>query len=38
MNYKLIHEQENLQKFIDFLPELNENEGYFLILIARKKW
>lgn len=38
MNYKLIHNQEELQKFVDFLPELNPNEGYFLILIARKKW
>lgn len=38
MNYKLIHDQEQLQRFIDFLPELNQNEGYFLILIARKKW
>lgn len=38
MNYKLIHEEEQLQKFISFLPDLNTNEGYFLILIARKKW
>ena len=38
MNYKLIHNQEELQKFVDFLPELNPNEGYFIILIARKKW
>lgn len=38
MNYKLIHNESELQKFIDFLPELNPNEGYFLILIARKKW
>ena len=38
MNYKLIHDEVELQKFIDFLPELNPNEGYFMILIARKKW
>ncbi len=38
MNYKLIHDQEQLQKFIDFLPDLNPNEGYFIILLARKKW
>ena len=38
MNYKLIHDEIQLQKFIDFLPELSDNEGYFLILIARKKW
>lgn len=37
-NYKLIHNKKELQNFIDFLPELNPNEGYFLILIARKKW
>jgi len=38
MNYKLIHNIENLNKFIELLPELKENESYFLILIARKKW
>lgn len=38
MNYKLIHNIDHLQKFIDLLPDLKENEGYFLILIARKKW
>lgn len=38
MNYKLIHNVNELQKFIDFLPCLKQNEGYFLILIARKKW
>jgi hypothetical protein len=38
MNYKLIHNQDHLQNFINFLPDLKQNEGYFLILIARKKW
>lgn len=38
MNYKLIQNEVELQKFIDFLPELKPNEGYFIILIARKKW
>src|ERR1035437_1994499 len=38
MNYKLIHNLDNLNKFIEFLPNLKENESYFLILIARKKW
>ncbi len=38
MNYKLIHDPEQLQRLIDFLPDLKQNEGYFLILIARKKW
>ncbi len=36
--YKLIHDQKELENFIKFLPELNSNEGYFLILIARRKW
>lgn len=38
MNYKLIHNIENLNRFIELLPNLKENESYFLILIARKKW
>lgn len=38
MNYKLIKDEEQLQKFVDFLPDLKANEGYFIILIARKKW
>lgn len=38
MNYKLIHKPEDLQRFIDFLPDTKEHESYFLILIARRKW
>ena len=38
MNYQLIRNEQALQEFIDFLPELKANEGYFLILIARNKW
>lgn len=38
MNYKLIHNEDQLKKFINFLPDLGDNEGYFIILIARKKW
>lgn len=38
MNYKLIHNEQQLKLFIDFLPELNEDEIYFLTLIARRKW
>ena len=37
-NYVLIHDEEKLQEFINFLPELQANESYFLILIARRKW
>lgn len=37
-NYKLIHNQEALDNFVDFLPELKSNEGYFIILVARLKW
>jgi hypothetical protein len=36
--YTLIRNEETLKSFIEFLPELKENESYFLILIARKKW
>jgi hypothetical protein len=38
MNYKLIHNEQALQEYINILPDLKVNEGYFLILIARKKW
>ncbi len=38
MNYQLIHYEKQVQEFVDFLPDLKDNEGYFLILIARKKW
>jgi hypothetical protein len=38
MNYTLVRAEEKLREFIEFLPDLKENESYFIILIARKKW
>jgi hypothetical protein len=38
MNYKLIHDEEKLQQFLNFLPDLLPDESYFIILIARRKW
>ncbi len=38
MNYKLIMDEQKLNEFIALLPELKENESYFIILIARRKW
>jgi hypothetical protein len=36
MNYKIIHNEEKLQQFIDWLPELLPNEQYYVALLARK--
>ena len=38
MNYKIILCENELDKFIDFLPELNNNECYYFTLFARKKY
>lgn len=38
MNYKIIHNEEKLQQFIDWLPELLPNEQYYVALLARKKY
>lgn len=38
MNYKLLHNPDKLQEFVDFLPDTKDNESYFIILLARKKW
>lgn len=37
-NYKIILDEDELDRFIDFLPELQENEGYYVSLFARKKY
>ena len=34
----MILNQEHLQTFIDFLPDLEENEVFYLALRARKKY
>jgi hypothetical protein len=38
MNYKIIYNQEKLQQFIDWLPDLLPNEQYYVALLARKKY
>lgn len=38
MNYEIIKDEEELNKFIQFLPELENMECYVLSLFARKKY
>ena len=38
MNYKIINNEAVLDKFIDWLPELGEDEVYYLQLFGRKKY
>ncbi len=38
MNYKIIHNEQKLDQFIDWLPDLTEEESYYLALVARKKY
>lgn len=36
--HKIIQDERELNKFIDWLPDLYENESYYIVLQARKKY
>jgi hypothetical protein len=38
MNYKLINDREEFEKFLAAMPDLGPNESYFVLMVARKKW
>lgn len=38
MNYKIINDEAALKAFIDWLPDCNEQEQYYLTLLARTKY
>lgn len=38
MNYQIIADEEKLKEFIDWLPDLQDNETYYVSLLARKKY
>jgi hypothetical protein len=37
-NYKIILNEQKLKEFIYWLPELQNNEQYYVSLFARKKY
>ena len=38
MNYKIIQNEQALQEFITWLPDLKKNESFYVSLLARKKY
>lgn len=38
MNYKIILDEDELKRFIHWLPDLEDNELYYLALFSRKKY
>ena len=38
MNYEIIKNESNFLEFIDWLPDLLENEKYYVTLFARRKY
>lgn len=38
MTYNIIKDEEELKKFIEWLPDLEQDEGYYISLLCRRKY